>query len=217
MLKQKQLVIAVAVIILIALGLGGYFFLNKDIFPANQTSNTTTGQNKGNSAMNTLVNLLASNANVSCSFNMPTDENGYSGKGTVYLSSGNMRGDFVTTMDNKTYNMSMIRRGNDNYVWGDQMEGGIKMTLTPEDLKEEQNEASKYVDFNKEFDYRCTPWGVDSSKFNPPSNIKFTDVSEMMEQSKEMMKKQGTTYNSSICDSIEDASAKKACQNALEQ
>lgn len=217
MLKQKQLMVAIAVIILLLLGVGGYFLFSKNQLPSqNQTSNTTSGQENG-SAMNSLVDLLAGGQNTTCTFSSPVDENGYSGKGTVYISSGNMRGDFETTQDGKVTNMSMIRKGNDNYIWGDGMETGMKMTLSPEDLKGETNEASKYVDLNKKVDYKCNPWGVDQSKLTPPSNVKFTDFSKMMEETTKMMKDKDGDIDSSICDSITDASAKAACKNALSQ
>lgn len=217
MLKQKQLVIAAAVVILLVLGLGGFFLFSKNQTPStqNQTSNTTSGQ--GQSAMNSLADLLTGGQNVTCEFNSPVDENGYSGKGTVYMSSGNMRGDFENTQNGKTTKMSMIRKGNDNFIWGDSMETGIKMTLSPEDLKSETNEASKYVDLNQKADYKCNPWGVDQSKFNPPSDIKFTDFSKMMEETTKMMKDKDASVNSSVCDSITDASAKAACKNAMNQ
>lgn len=218
MLKQKQLMVAIAVTILLLLGVGGYFLFSKNqTVPAqNQTSNTTSGQQSG-SVMNSLVDLLAGGENVMCNFDVPSDENGNSSKGTVYISNGNMRGDFQTTQDGKVTSMSMIRKGNDNYVWGDGMETGIKMTLSPEDLKTETNEASKYVDLNKKADYRCNPWGVDQSKLTPPSNVKFTDFSKMMEETTKMMKEKGTSPDLSLCDSITDASAKAACENALSQ
>ncbi|MBI3984393.1 MAG: hypothetical protein HY344_00410 [Candidatus Levybacteria bacterium] len=219
MLKQKQLIIAAAVIILLLLGLGGYLMFGKNTTPQqNQTSNTTSGEQTTNSAMNSLVNLITSGANVTCSFDMTGTDNEFSGKGTVYVSSGNMRGDFQTTVDGKVTNMSMIRKGNDNYIWGDQMESGIKMTISPDDLKTETNEANKYFDYNKQLDYKCNPWGADQSKFNPPSNVKFTDYSKMMEETTKIMKdNEGTGYDSSLCDSITDADAKAACQNAMNQ
>ncbi len=218
MLKQKQLMVAAAVIILLLLGVGGYFLFSKNQAPytQNQTSNTTSGQ-ESRSAMNSLVDLLAGGENVTCNFDVPSDENGNSSKGTVYISSGNMRGDFQTTQDGKVTSMSMIRKGSDNYIWGDGMETGMKMTLSPEDLKTQTNETAKYVDLNKKVDYRCNPWGVDQSKLTPPSNIKFTDFSKMMEEATKMMKEKGTSPDSSVCDSITDASAKAACKSALDQ
>lgn len=216
MLKQKQLVIAAVVVILLVLGLGGFFLFSKQSpSTQNQTSNATTGDEK--SAMGSLVDLINGGSNVTCNFNTPTDENGFSNKGTVYISSGNMRGDFVTTTDGKVTNMSMIRNGNDNYIWGDEMETGIKMTLSQEDLAAETNETSKYVDLNQKLDYKCNPWGVDQSKFNPPSNIKFTDFSKMMEETTKLMEDKKINIDSSVCDSIEDVGAKAACKSAMSQ
>ena len=218
MLKQKQLMVAAAVIILLLLGVGGYFLFSKNQAPytQSQTSNTTSGQESG-SAMNSIVDLLTGGQTVTCTFSSPVDENGYSGKGTIYISSGNMRGDFETTMDGKITNMSMIRKGSDNYIWGDGMETGMKMTIAPEDLTKKTDEANKYVDLNKKVDYKCSPWGVDQSKFTPPSNIKFTDFSKMMEETTKMMKDKDGNIDSSLCDSIQDANAKAACKNAISQ
>lgn len=216
MLKQKQLVVAAIVVILLVLGLGGFFLFSKQSPSAqNQTSSAITGDEK--SAMGSLVDLINGGSNVTCDFNSPVDENGYASKGTVYISSGNMRGDFVTTQNGKVTNMSMIRNGNDNYIWGDEMEAGIKMTLSTEELTKETNESSKYVDLNQKLDYKCNPWGVDKSKFNPPTNIKFTDLSKMMEETTKMMEDKKIDIDSSVCDSIEDATAKAACKSAMSQ
>lgn len=216
MLKQKQLMVAAVVVILLILGLGGFFLFSKQSpSTQNQTSNATTGDKK--SAMGSIVDLIKGGSNVMCNFNTTDDENGYTNTGTIYISSGNMRGDFVTTKEGKATNMSMIRNGNDNYIWGDEMETGIKMTISTEDLTEETNENSKYVDLNQKLDYKCNPWGVDQSKFTPPSNIKFTDLSKMMEETTKMIDDKDGEIDSSICDSIEDANAKTACKNAMSQ
>lgn len=217
MLKQKQLVVVAVVVILLVLGLGGFFLFSKQSPSStqNQTSKATTGNEK--SAMGSLVDLINGGSNVTCNFNTPADENGYASKGTIYISSGNMRGDFINTINGKTTNMSMIRNGNDNYIWGDEVETGIKMTLSTEELTKETNEGSKYVDLNQKLDYKCNPWGVDKSKFNPPTNIKFTDFSKMMEEATKTTEDQKIDIDSSVCDSIEDANAKAACKNALNQ
>ena len=216
MLKQKQLVVAAVVVILLVLGLGGFFLFSKQSPSSlNQTNNTTSGTEK--TAMESLADLIKGGSNLTCEFNSQADENGYASKGTIYIASGNMRGDFINTIDGKTTNMSMIRNGNDNYIWGDEIETGIKMTLSQEDLVAETNEASKYIDLNKKLDYNCNPWGVDQSKFTPPSNIKFTDLSKMMEEAKKLMEDKDGDINSSLCDSIEDTNAKAACKNAISQ
>ena len=36
-------------------------------------------------------------------------------------------------------------------------------------------------DFEKNMDFKCAAWAVDESKFTPPANITFTDLSGMLQ------------------------------------
>jgi len=217
MLKQKQLIIgAVFVILLLLLGIGGFFLFNKSaVAPTqNQTSDTSNAPAENKSAVASLADLLTSGKTTQCTFNVATS-NGGSTNGTVYVSADKMRGDFtITTKDGKASQMNMIRAGDDYYMWGGELPGGIKMTFDAESIKT-NTQANQYVDLNTKTDYRCSDWTADNSKFTPPSNVKFTDLSSMM--GKESPTGTKTQTGSSPCDDITDTTAKAACENALKQ
>lgn len=211
MLKQKQLIIGIVIILLLLLGAGGYFLFGKNLgAPAqNQTinSNDTSTKAQDNSAISTLIDLVASGKTTQCTFDVQTDSG--STTGTIYIAGEKMRGDIETiTEDGKTSQMYMIRDNDMYYMWGGELPNGIKMTFNVDELKT-STQANQYVDLNAKTDYRCNDWVTDTSKFTPPSNIKFTDLSAMMGGSE--------NSNSSVCESITEASAKAACENALKQ
>jgi hypothetical protein len=92
----------------------------------------------------------------------------------------------------KTYS---IYDGEWMYTW---TEGGAatKMNVTDmEELAEDlpQQEDYEATDtagqqaFQQQFDYKCTPWTADNSKFVPPSDVEFMDMTEMMKGFKESM------------------------------
>ena len=56
-------------------------------------------------------------------------------------------------------------------------------------------------DMSKEIDYKCKPWKKDNSKFKVPTNIKFKDMSEMMDgfNIKEATEEAETMANEFIC------------------
>ena len=101
-------------------------------------------------------------------------------------------------------------------MWGGELPGGIKMTFDVDELKT-NTQANQYVDLNSKTDYSCSDWAADASKFTPPPNVKFTDLSSMMEGVDKTMEEKSGNTDSSACDSITDASAKAACENALNQ
>lgn len=218
MLNQKQIIIGIVVIALLLLGVGGFFLYSQNNKPQDQATNTessaTTSQEAG--VMNSFIDLVTSGTTTQCTFNTAAGEGG-SSNGTVYISGENMRGNFTTTTkDGKASQMYMIRNGDKYYMWGGELPSGIKMTLDINEFKT-NTQASQYVDLNTKADYKCNPWTVDLSKFTPPSNIKFEDLSGMMQgyDTKTKEESKSPTVDSSVCDSITDASAKAACEAAI--
>ena len=213
---QKQIIIGVAIIVLLLLGAGGYFLFSKN--SANPTQTQTSATNEAetateNSAMSSLLDLVTSGKTTQCNFSVQSEAG--TTEGIVYISGEKMRGDFeTTTEDGKTTQMYMIRDADMYYMWGGELPGGIKMTFDVDELKT-NTQANQYVDLNTKTDYRCSDWTADNSKFTPPSNVKFTDLSSMM--GKESPTGTKTQTGSSPCDGIIDATAKAACENALKQ
>ena len=165
--------------------------------------------------MSSLIDLVTSGKTTQCTFDVEAETG--STKGTIYIAGEKMRGDSETTTENgKTSQMFMIRVNDMYYMWGGELPGGIKMTFNVDKLKS-NTQANQYVDLNAKTDYSCSDWTADASKFTPPSNVKFTDLSSMMEGVDKMTEEKSGNIDSSVCDSITDATAKASCINALNQ
>lgn len=200
-------IIGVTVAVILLLGAGGAYFLsqNKTAIQTNVVSTPTVTENKTSS----LLDLLNLGKNQQCTFKTTTS--GSKTEGTFYIAQGKMRGDLKTTVDGKEQEMSMIRDGDMNYIWGSSLTTGIKMKLSLDEISSNK-QTSQYINTSDKLNYDCKDWRVDSSLFTPPVDIKFTDLSAMMEKTKETTK---TTPNTSVCDAIEDEAAKASCIKAL--
>jgi hypothetical protein len=212
MLKGKGLIIAI-VIILALLGGAAYLSLSKSStnksMTAKVTPQPTASANPANNT--TLAGLLALGQNLRCSFNVNSASGG-STQGTFYISNGNVRGDFaMKSADGKENQISMIRLGDENYIWGPALPKGIKMKLSLDKLSANA-QASQFANVNQKTDYNCIPSNADASLFTPPANVTFTDVSSMMPAETPAGVK---TQAASPCDQITDATAKAACLKAL--
>lgn len=202
-------VIAALILLLVA---GGAYFLsqNKTTSPTTDSSKEqTTTESKSSS----LLDLLSSGKSQRCTFKTTTST-GLT-EGTFYIASTKVRGDIKTTVNAKTQEMSLIRDGDMNYIWGSSLGSntGIKMKVSLEDVSKNQ-QASGFIDPSNKLDYNCMPWTTDASLFTPPANIKFTDMTSLVAP-----KATGTTTNTqestSYCDEITDAAAKAACLKAI--
>ncbi|OGH10914.1 MAG: hypothetical protein A3B38_04120 [Candidatus Levybacteria bacterium RIFCSPLOWO2_01_FULL_36_13] len=167
-------VVGAIVVLVLLLGIGGFLVLGQNK-QANQTATNITPTTVQNEKSTTDIwGILSKGTNQKCDFSYMTSDS--SSTGTFYFSGKKMRGDITSKNEGKTSVFYLIRDGDTNYMWGTDLEAGFKMTLKEEDLKTNQ-QFVQYFNSDQKVDYKCTPWLVDASKFTPPSNIKFTDLS----------------------------------------
>jgi hypothetical protein len=62
---------------------------------------------------------------------------------------------------------------------------------------------------------KCSPWITDDSKFTVPANIKFQDMSQLLQQFQPKVTTAPQT-GTSPCDQIPAGAAKTACENAMQ-
>jgi hypothetical protein len=214
--KNSKLV-AVVIAIIILLGLGGYLLYGKSKAPQKVMQTTQAPVKSLTPATNTtLAGLMSLGQNLRCTFNT-NSTTGASTNGTVYISKGNVRGDFtVKAKDGKQDQMSIIRVGDTNYIWGSALPTGIKMTLALDKLTSGA-QTSQYSTVNQKTNYNCMPWSVDPSLFTPPASVKFTDMTGLMPVSPTgaQTQNQGSSTTTNPCTGITDAAAKTACENAM--
>jgi hypothetical protein len=176
---MKKIVIISAAVLLLAAG------CSKSATVTSNTSATTQGANQPASSMTSLKALMASGSAQKCEVNF--SNNNVSSQGTIYVAGGKMRGDFSAQNDGKTESTHMINDGTNVYTWVDGMSMAMKMSVSA--MQNMQAQASPSgtpapqqhsIDPNANYQYNCSPWSEDSSTFTPPTNINFTDDSQMM-------------------------------------
>ncbi len=213
---KKNILIPAAILIVILLFVGFYFWKsnsspveNGKVGIAGTKEQKETGLTQ-KASLKTLMGMK----NQECTF---TDkETGSSG--TMKVGNGRMRGDFVSMTDKQTMHTHMISDNKDVYVWMDELQSAMKISLSS---MEEINSkalanAPKTVDLNRQVDYSCKSSTPKDSDFQVPTDRTFTDMSAMMKDATKMMNeiKQNTTPATSSEGEKADACA--ACDQVPE-
>jgi len=215
---MKVLVIAVVAIIVIG---GGYFVYSN---MNGQEQNVQNQRQQDNNMMvdkdkqTSVAALMMAGQPVTCTYTFD-DESG-SQSGTVYLDTAGerMRGNFHMTQSNgDSWDGYVIKDSEWLYSWGGPFGNQgtkIKISATETDADTDDQNSEQTFDENKEADYDCSSWSVESQMFVPPSDIQFQDLSETMMQIQEM-----TTDVSDVkcgaCDQVPDEASRDACRQAL--
>lgn len=212
---NKTVVVIVAVVILILLGGGGaYTMMNRTGTKSQKSENTVSKKpaQSGN-VKKSFRDLFSIGENQECTFSDTTAGS----HGTIYIGSNELRGDFESNVNNKTVRSHIIQDRENMYVWTDNEKQGFKVARDSVE-KAVENMGDVAVDLNKEADYSCKTWSVDTGVFSLPSDVEFQDYSKMMEGAGEFMNSASGTpainFNCSACDSL-SGDAKASCLTAL--
>ena len=188
----------------------------------NEPSQTTTTQSgsEERTVQSTLKDLLSSGIAQQCTFSDKSEDNDISG--VMYVDQNRMRGDFTTVVDDKTLISHMMVKDDTSYTWQEGEDTGYMMKYDPDQMMPQDGEETptspqgETVDPDKVVDYKCSPWIVDGSMFNPPSNVEFTDFSSMMQKQPPGQENSGEVMQNpcSACDNL-TGDAKNQCLTAL--
>jgi hypothetical protein len=171
MTKVLMAVVGVAVV-----GAGAWYLLQGGTEKVSVTGQTD-GHVTGETETGTWNDLLGMATPMECSTGMKTD--GVENVGTVFVSGGNMRGDFSSTVNGKTVDSHIIAKADGIYTWSSGMPQGVKMPRPTATAPAPANSTQSF-DPNTELNYSCKAWVADNSKFTPPTDITFMDVAAMM-------------------------------------
>jgi hypothetical protein len=129
-------------------------------------------------------------------------------EGEIFILGNKMRGNF--TMDNGTGTMvasHVVSDGEFMYMWGDAMDQGIKMSYSALDVEKAKTDTNLKA-LNDTYDYKCSDWAVDDSYFIAPSNVTYTDMTELQN----MLQEDRTGIDMcNSCAVIPDETAKNEC------
>lgn len=207
-------IIVIAIAALVAVGGGAYYVVNKNNEDQKSSSSEVSGQDS--SGANTINGLLGQNKNVTCTFSS-TDSSGNQTSGTVYVAGERMRGDFTYQASGEAEQKSNVLRDSEyQYFWQEGSSTGFKSKIAEPEAsegKDNENTQGQTVDQDAEYDFKCSDWSVDESKFNPPGEIEFTDYSAQVEQSKQLQQN-ASEQQQKACAQISNQAAREACENA---
>lgn len=105
--------------------------------------------------------------------------------GTIYITGSKFRGDFESVSEEKTIKSHMIVDSNVSYVWTEGSTTGIKMEFNPSETVDGQegtteNTQNTPLDPTTPLNYSCSNWIVDGSYFELPTDVTFSDMSELL-------------------------------------
>jgi hypothetical protein len=159
--------------------------------------------------------LIAQGISESCTYS--TDKS----NGTLYLTSGKIRGDFNVTITDannqtKTTVSHMIIMNNTNYLWTEGVKTGIKMAFdqnaTPAPVT--SNTPTNSFDANALNNYKCSPWVADPTMFVLPAGVNFMSFSTPAPAASGASSSSSNSSQCSYCNSL-SGNSKTQCLAAL--
>ena len=159
------------------------------------TSDDTTDREPF-SGVGTLLELQDEGEALECSITYTDADTDTRVTGTYFVAGEQLRGDFLTDSPDLSGQIltSMTIDATTMYTWtetdGEQF--GMRVDLPPDSEDFGEIDANEPVPLDQQVQYTCTPWAnVDNTIFQPPSDVLFQDMSELMQSGMEY----GTLYD----------------------
>jgi hypothetical protein len=133
-----------------------------------------------------LKDIFASSKTQKCTFSDTTSGS----SGTVYISDGKMRGDFISAIQGQTVTSHMIVDNQISYVWSDASTQGVKLSyekieqLTTATASAQSSGNKMPISLDQKVSYQCEAWVSDPAVLSLPSTVKFIDFSSLIPQIK---------------------------------
>jgi outer membrane lipoprotein-sorting protein len=174
------------------------------------TSNGTTPTGSEEETIkSTLLDLVKSGKSLKCTFSTGDSNGTYSG--VTYVSGIKSSSNFkITAPDGSITESNTIMNGEWMYIWSPGVAQGTKMKISDFQTQDNTQANSQTNVAKNSIDYKCSAWIADNSKFNPPSEIQFVDLSETLKKTQNDMKQY-----CSMCDQSVDATAIAECKKNL--
>lgn len=220
---MKKVIIPL-IIVIVVLGLVAWKLLMPQL--AGNSPVTTRIEPTAVPPLSTLKDLLTKGVSQECTYSYADAQTGKS-EGTMYIANGKMSGDFtLTSLEGELTRGRMINDGAYTYTWDDATKTGMKIAMT-ESLEKAGEDAiannPQVFEMDKKTDYRCRLWVADPTRFIPPTDVQFTDLSQMMENLPQVSMPIVTTTmeggtvtvdQCQICDSL-PAEAQSSCRTSF--
>ncbi|MBI5405228.1 MAG: hypothetical protein HY976_03295 [Candidatus Kerfeldbacteria bacterium] len=207
----------IAIVAAAVIGGGIYVMTRSDSSTTNNNTNSATNTSTSSSSRQSLADLAASGSPMKCTFS--TSDSSGSQNWTLYSANQKVRGDFTTAMaGEQSIDGHIITDTEYHYNWGSRgtTTYGTKIKLaTVQNANSSVNtNASTDLDRDEDYEMDCERWNVDNSKFAPPSDVTFTDLSATLEANP-ILTDTAKTAACAACDANTDAAAKAQCRQIL--
>jgi len=167
-----------------------------------QKADAPDQDNDSQSEETSLKDLMAQGKNMECTWTTK-DEKGNDVSGTLDISGQKFKMTMMMSNPDKTgtSNSYTLSDGTWTYVWSDMMKGaGMKIKTLDAEKAGKDIQASNpggaqgnipasggpQANWQKDYEYDCDPWEATDSVFAIPSDIDFTDASNIMKGLKDM-------------------------------
>jgi len=176
-MKNKAWIIIVILILLVV----GYFLNNQNKLQTQKqetvtTQNTQDTQNtqitqNNKSITGKITDLLTGGQSLRCLWKQ--DE---ANSNLMWLSGKNFAGEFVS-QGKKGY---MIYKDNCSWIWSEGEKQGVKMCYQPKENEEKNSMTDSLKGVPQDVNFNCQPETISASKFIPPTDVNFMDMSGLV-------------------------------------
>jgi len=186
---MKKIIIGILVVSCLAIvGYGtGHNFKSKRFTDLTSLKNSATNKDTEETIRTSIKTLLTKNKPVKCTMKADSNENGENHQWTsvTYVANNKMRCDVDIEnegVEGEKLKTHTISDGEWIYTWTSETKmPGMKMKISELEDASEHDLQQGMKELEEEHDYHCFTWfPVDKSKFIPPSDIEFKDMTEMM-------------------------------------
>lgn len=175
---MSKTILGVIAAVVVVSGVTGFVLTRPDAETSSSKTATssrseqTKTQSSDESKSGPLSEFLAAGDEKKCTY---SDERG---SGTMYFSKGRLRNDIQSSKDGKTSEGHMIVTEAVQYIWFDNQQSGLKFAFSKTDANPQAANQGG-LDATATYSFRCSSWAGDESFFVPPSNITFTDLTQL--------------------------------------
>jgi hypothetical protein len=140
--------------------------------------------------------------------------------GTTYISGERSFSQSKISGTDLNMETNVLIDGEYMYTWSSMTPKGTKVNIKKmEELADDEDSLEDYEDYSKayeeDYNYECSAWRKDDSKFKAPDDIEFMDLTTMMMGMNESMENIDVAGSSesmcSMCDMMSDESQKNEC------
>ena len=184
----------IAVIVAAAIGAASWWIMSDPVGDAARSAReqasservdrldrATTEAEELPSGIGRLLDLYEQGTPMECTYTF-ADADGR-GEGTGFFDGKRLRVSAMYQTNGETFVSNIINDGETMFVWGDSAQGefAMQMPATEDDMMDMEADLDETVALNQEVSYQCREWNIDPSIYNPPSNIEFMDMGQMMQ------------------------------------